>query len=135
MVPIKYPKESSLYIFPHGHPNGMTHTLAKQMLTLWYSHPIIYLLWYRWWIPSLLHEDDRENLIYILGGDQITAPYWVEFSKFHPVQFVAILLLIIRPYQIVVKCFTTIVKKVNRIFKHLSTKNGTSNPPIDNEFT
>jgi hypothetical protein len=88
---------------------GCAHMHARYLIEMSRRHPIMYWVWYRWWIPSLLHEDERRLLDWKLRNCKQFEfrPYWADFALYHPVQFLVFLLL--------VKTGRTITKSGSRI--------------------
>jgi len=74
--------------------NGAEH--AHYLYDLCFRHPIMYYLFYRWWVPSLLVPEERarfDEILYHMWRIQwIYTPHWAEFAKYHPVQFMLLLL-------------------------------------------
>ena len=69
---------------------GSAYAHALYMVQMSFKHPILYFLWYRWWIPSLLHDSERKHVSLCVRefrkGEY--RPYWAEFSLYHPFQFI-----------------------------------------------
>ena len=97
---------------------GSAYLHGKYMIEMSFKHPIMYLLWYRWWVPSLLHEDERKRLRQWMDRSRRYdyRPYWAEFSLYHPVQFLVGLFLW-RILQGIVKLATLPVKIIGGLFK------------------
>ena len=142
MIPTKYPKSNH----NEGH-YGMEWKAGEQFSTgdAWRhacylvemkaSHPIMYFLWFRWWIPTLLHEDEREKLDhYVKVCSQTTyRSFWAEFSMHHPVQFLLYYLAVFL-FQRLIKFLTAPVKMINRTVKPQSTKNGFGDVLIEDKL-
>jgi len=103
---------------------------ARYMIEMSRKHPVMYWLWYRWWIPSLLHEDERKRLDSWLKSllEFEYNPYWADFSMYHPVQFLVFLLLR-NSCQFFVKYLTTPIEVIGRLSR---TKNTVSSKETDN---
>jgi len=89
---------------------------AQYMIEMSRKHPIMYWLWYRWWVPSLLHEDERKRLD---SWQKVLLefkynPYWADFSMYHPVQFLVFLLLR-NACKFFVNSLTTPIKIIGRL--------------------
>lgn len=116
--------------FEQGHPAAY----AKYVVEMSFRHPIMYLLLYRWWTRSLLHEEDRQTfdrlLVHYRG--ETFSPYWTKFSLYHPVQF-AIFLFFDRLFQLCVKVLTAFIKPINRI-KYCFRQNSPNVSVLDNEL-
>jgi hypothetical protein len=69
---------------------GSAYLHGRYMIEMSFKHPIMYMLWYRWWVPSLLHEDERKHLRHWMDRSRKCdyRPYWAEFSMHHPIQFI-----------------------------------------------
>jgi len=112
--------------------NGSAYAHVRYMIEMSRRHPVLYWIWYRWWIPSLLHEDERKRLDHwrTLCLKYEFRPYWADFALYHPVQFLMFLLLwrTLRIKLIIefpVKLFTIAIKKIGRIGRDRCTKDST----------
>jgi len=116
-MPRKYPRS---YDRRHDLPRWERHAMSY-LKAMSFKHPIMYILFYRWWIPMLLSPQERE---YLNGKYQeyyedhlyFERPYWVEFSSHHPVQFFLLYLVWLTCLGFV-KLLTAPVKIVRRMFK------------------
>ena len=110
---------------------GTARMHAKYMIEMSFRYPIMYLLWYRWWIPSLLHEDERKRLSEWIDYSRKYEyrPYWAEFSAHHPILFVWVLFILI-----VVKFLSAPIKIIGRCFKCRSVKNSSEDIEVENVF-
>jgi hypothetical protein len=118
---------------------GSAYMHAPYLLEMKAKHPIMYWLWYRWWIPSLLQPDEREqlkcSLVYYRRFK--FRPYWADFALYHPVQFLVYLLLvhtIQSTSNICKKLFSTPVQIVFGSLKISAPKNGVDNILDENIF-
>ena len=93
-------------------------------------HPIMYWLWFRWWIPTLLHEDERKRLNDFCIDHEFR-PYWADFALYRPVQFLVFLFLrrCVQTFaKIYVKLLSAPIKAISRILKvYPSRKDNTDN--------
>jgi hypothetical protein len=74
---------------------GSASAHAQYLIEMSRQHPIMYWIWYRWWLPLLLHEDEY---VYLSGYvkrfvREKYRPYWADFALYHPIQFVVFLFL------------------------------------------
>lgn len=115
--------------------NGAACAYARYMIEMSFKHPIMYLLFFHWWIPSLLHKDEYDGLdprwrpgiktwVKQLRKTDYK-PYWAEFSLYHPIQFL-VFLLAIRIFQGIVKFLTGFIKVISR-FQSTAFKNSSTN--------
>jgi hypothetical protein len=135
MIPTKYPKRPAwtrrfqnadefeerlaedIHDYHNGHiyrafymGSGYAH--ARYLADMMFRHPVMYYLWYRWWIPSLLQEEERTILYNQIDVCRVNyRPYWIEFSLYHPVLF----FLWVLAFQVFVKFPTFAIKKICRI--------------------
>jgi hypothetical protein len=88
---------------------GEVWAVAKYMVELKLRHPVMYCLFYRWWIPSLLPKNARKLLPYAIHATQQInfLPFWAEFAKYHPVLFAFVFF-----FQFVVQFLTTPIKTI-----------------------
>jgi hypothetical protein len=122
----KYPKrpvDENDHIYHHNiQPGdafrcGCARMHARYLTEMSRRHPVMYWGWYRWWIPSLLHEDEYKELDHWLKyyRNFEFRPYWADFALYHPVQFLVYLLLM-KTMKFVakthIKFLTTVVKAV-----------------------
>jgi hypothetical protein len=113
----RYPDETP---YDHGGGEifwkGSSYAHAAYLVDMRLKHPILYFLWYRWWVMWLLHEDElrslTEHMQYI--HQKKYNPTWVYFSGEHPVLFLFYLLFHFT-FQTMVKFFSTPRKIVNRL--------------------
>ena len=101
MPPAKYPEldEIAGYTLPFYDGNGAEH--AHYLIEMSFKRPIMYLLFYRWWVPGLLSAVERKRLEQY-DFSMLRRSYWAEFSLYHPVQFM-LLLFAHRAFQFCVK--------------------------------
>jgi len=135
MIPSKYPKRTD-----HNTADWTTHwrdgelfqvgsarAHADYLIEMKARSPVMYFLWYRWWIPSLLHEEERVQLEDYLNCCRRIRhrSYWAAFSLHHPVLFLLYFLFIFF-FQITVKFLTAPIKVIGRFFKSqwTSSKSG-----------
>jgi hypothetical protein len=139
MISFKYPKrpnfapnrDADRFYYHKGYRSmvfhcGSAYAHAHYLIKMSFRHPIMYFLWYRWWIPFLLQEDERNVLpqhIKTLRKEDY-GPYWSEFSIHHPVQYLLFLLFILC-FQFLIQLLTTPVKIILR-FCNFYRKNLTS---------
>ena len=111
---------------------------ARYLIEMSFKHPIMYVLWYRWWIVSLIHKDDRTGFeLRLKTYRSYYRPYWAEFSSHHPIQYVIFLLLHLLVLQTAVKLLTSLVKIVSRFLEQCVccfTKKTLDQTAVDNEF-
>ena len=127
-MPNKYPEYSyerssdDLYTPLITFCDGCGARHADYLYEMSYRRPIMALLFYRWWIPTLLTPFDREifnrRCRDSCQGDG--RPYWVMFSLYHPVQFM-LLLFVRRVFvffkKLAVKLLAAPVKAMRWLFK------------------
>jgi hypothetical protein len=95
---------------------GCAHKHARYLIEMSRRHPVMYWIWYRWWIPSLLHEDEHEKLDHAMKYCKKFEfrSYWADFALYHPVQFLVFLLL--------AKTWRAMTKSGRRIWETCFTK-------------
>ena len=89
---VKYPKspettyasgKTNRDYFDQGYPG----VHAKYLVEMSFKHPVMYFMFYRWFIPLTLHKNDRQGLTEMVRHyrkyDYL--PFWAEFSQYHPV--------------------------------------------------
>ena len=111
---------------------GSAYAHAGYLIEMSRRHPIMYWLWYRWWIPSLLHEDERKKLVQRIESRLRVdyRPYWADFALYHPIQFLMYLLLrwhVKQMTKLYVKLLSTAIQVVRvmiskRIHKSINSK-------------
>ena len=133
MIPTKYPKKERItdgmvdgvenmdipYEWRYGSfQTGCAGMFAYYMIEMSIRHPIIYILWYRWWTPTLLHEEERVDLDEWIKicRTRYFRPYWVEFSIHHPILYL-LYFVVVFLFQRIIKFLTAPVKMISRIFK------------------
>ena len=97
---------------------GSSFMHAYYLVEMSFRHPIMYFLFYRWWIPLFLLEEQKENF-----GERIKhirstyfRPYWAEFSLRHPVQY-CLFWIVFFLFEFIVKLFTAPIKIIKRFEK------------------
>ena len=91
------------------------------MQDMWLRHPIMYILFYRWWLLYSLPVHIRWFLVLpsaMTGRYSNFMPQWATFALYHPILFV-FWLLFYSGFQLVVKCLTAPIQ----IFRALKPKN------------
>lgn len=124
MFPIKnmFPTKSkdNIYSELYGRGKGYGREAAteiyKYMFEMSQKHPIMYLLWYRWWLPTLLTDWSREYIAE--AGEDLQYNYnypvwWTGFAMYHPLQFVVLYLLFVFVFQPCKKSLSRFIKVVN----------------------
>ena len=119
---------------------GSAYEHAGYLIEMSRRHPIMYWIWYRWWVPLLLHKDERQRLDGHVESRQRFGfrPYWADFALYHPVQFLVFLLLrspclwILN--QPVVVSLTAPIKIIGRVLKLCPSKNSIDNIPVEHVF-
>ena len=116
---------------------GSAEVHAPYLLEMKAKHPIMYWLWYRWWIPSLLQPDERKQLkcSLVYYRKYKFRPYWADFALYHPVQFLVYLLLVYTVTLIAKFCkklFATPIQIVFGSSKIKTSKNGIDNILVEN---
>ena len=111
---------------------GSAYAHGRYMIEMSFKHPIMYILWFRWWIPYLLHKDERKMLREAIEFSRKYEyrPYWAEFALHHPVLFLVYLL-----FQTFIKFLSTPIKIIGGVFKCTTIKENADNPLIKNKFT
>ena len=95
----------------------------------------MYVLWFRWWIPTLLHEDERKELNHYIKISQKMKyrSFWAEFSMHHPIQFLlyyfSVFLL-----QGFAKFLAVPIKMIGGFAKSPITKNGVDDVLLDEKL-
>lgn len=123
-MPTKYPEFDytrccGLYASPISFQDGSGACHAYYLREMSYKHPVLYYLFYRWWVPMLLTPDER-MVFDERKSDEWERPYWAEFSLHHPVQFM-LLIVVCRAFQFFskggIKLLTAPVKLIRRLFE------------------
>jgi len=144
MIPTKYLKSDKArngWGCYHSHDDGeaFRHGSAKlhadYLTEMKARHPIMYFCWYRWWIPTLLHEDERKDLDHYMHvcRQYRHRPFWAEFSMFHPVQYLLFFLSALL-FQSAIKCLTAPIKVFKRVFPPPVTEDGLKNVLLNQEL-
>jgi len=122
------------YSAGHKFRCGSAFRHVKYLIEMSRRHPIMYWIWYRWWIPSLLHADERKKLDNFTLEHEFR-PYWADFALYHPVQFLVFLFLR-QVFQAFVKPLTSFVKIVgtHRLWKFHVAKDGTDDMLIKDKL-
>jgi len=145
-LPVKYLKPDLIQVNPGLYANPMSicspsgprfhegsgFICAEFLREMSVRHPIMYLLFYRWWIPMQLSPEEREEFDRVreVNRYKYTA-YWMEFALYHPVQFV-----LLRPiwiaFQPCVKLFAAPIEVVKRMFRRVRVP---EEVPVNDELT
>jgi hypothetical protein len=98
--------------------DGNVYVYAVYLVRMQYKHPIWYQLWYRWWVPHLLHKEERVNLTTAIEFAKLSRPqpFWADFSLCHPFLFFLLLF-----FQTLVKFFTAPRKTVDNSMNNINT--------------
>ena len=97
--------------------SGIAIVHADYMVEMSFRHPVMYFLFYRWWILMFLHENQRKYIgKYIKRIRSKRLPYWAEFSLYHPIQY-CLFWIVISLFEFVVKLFTAPIKIIKRAKK------------------
>ncbi len=122
MIPEKYEEleqnKSANYPNEYGERELFDHVVAyqhaKYLVDMSFRYPILYLLWFRWWVPSLLREPERKREIRErrLHRARYCLPYWAEFSLYHPILFLVWLF-----FERLIKFLARPIKVIRRLFK------------------
>ena len=126
MIPTKYPERTDntgadwTDTFREGElfQVGSAKAHADYLIEMKAKHPIMYFLWFRWWIPSLLHDDERKQLDHYIKicRKHRHRSYWAEFAMYHPVQYLLYVLTVLF-FQGFIKYLPTPVKVISRLFQ------------------
>jgi len=95
--------------------SGGARVHAQYMYEMSIRHPVMYFLFYRWWLFMFLHEDQKNNIAECIKyiRDNHSRPYWAEFALYHPVLY-CLFWFIISIFEFVVKLFTSPIKIIKR---------------------
>jgi len=93
---------------------GSAYEHAHYMIEMSFRHPIMYFLFYRWWVPLFLHEGQREKIVCWIEKLRKShfRPYWAEFALRHPIQY-ALFWIVCAPFQFLIKFLTAPIKKID----------------------
>ena len=146
MIPKKYPKRTdhatadwtSSWRDGELFQVGSAKAHADYLIEMRAKSPITYFLFYRWWIPTLLHEDERKCLdSYMKCCARVRhRSFWADFSLHHPVLYLLYWLFVFL-FQMLVKLLTSPVKVITvlcRIQKTPISKNTIENVLFDDKF-
>ena len=88
-------------------------SLVAYSLEMSFRHPILYFLFYRWWVRLGCPPKYRPLLIgeYYYQRTYRYRTYWTEFSLYHPVQYM-LLLFVVTVFKFLIKCLTAPIKAV-----------------------
>ena len=110
------------------------HIGPDYMIEMSFRHPIMYFLWYRWWIPTLMSEEYRKDFpTYMKNRREIYVSYWAGFAQYHPVLFLWYALPVLF-FQGTIKFFSASIKVIGRFFKSPITKERFDDVLIDEKF-
>ena len=66
--------------------SGIAIVHAHYMVEMCFRHPVMYFLFYRWWMLWFLHENERKYIgKYIKRIRAERLPCWAEFALYHPI--------------------------------------------------
>ena len=80
-------------------------------------HPILYILWYKWWLMYSMPKEMRKHLPTVLRCERrrLRHPLWAEFAMHNPLLFL-LWLIMYTSFQITVKVVTAPCKVAVRLF-------------------
>jgi len=125
MRPTKYPRFHTFIDAEEGlHDGNLARTLfdmgsaylhAYYMVEISFRHPVMYFLFYRWWIPFFLHKEEQKKVDKFIRYIRSVyfRPYWAEFALYHPVQY-CLFWIVLSLFEFIIKLFAVPVKIIKR---------------------